>query len=59
MERLVRMLARLSPESVYRRFFTAMPKLTSGFLRSLVGLASFHRDARAPVVAHIAVLVAR
>ena len=76
MERLVRMLARLSPESAYRRFFTAMPKLTSGFLRSLVtvddergelvvaverdeivGLGSFHRAARAPAVAHVAVLV--
>ena len=46
MERLVRMLARLSPESAYRRFFTAMPKLTSGFLRSLVTVDGERRGRR-------------
>lgn len=44
-DRLVRMFARLSPQTVYRRFFTVMPRLDGRVLASLVGVDGESVDA--------------
>ena len=43
--RLTRMFSRLSPETVYRRFFTSMPVLDSRILRALTSVDHVQHEA--------------
>jgi GNAT superfamily N-acetyltransferase len=49
-ERLQRMFARLSPDSVHRRFFTLMPKLSDTLLTSLTAVDHDRHEALVVVV---------
>jgi GNAT superfamily N-acetyltransferase len=49
-ERLQRMFARLSPDTIHRRFFTLMPKLSDPLLRSLTDVDHERHEALAVVV---------
>ena len=49
-ERLQRMFARLSPDTIHRRFFTLMPRLSDPLLRTLTDVDHDRHEALAVVV---------